>query len=217
MILRNDTVDLDKDEMALLEIIAQDEESLDKALTRIAKMAVRTYFAELNSAQFERLVGRAFTARGYDVKNIGGAGDKGIDLIAKYRNETIAVQCKRYDPAQPITPRQVREFLGAVTAAKATTAVFVTTSTYTAAAREFAVAQGIELVDIMQLPTWLAGRSGALGPAFGTYGPIRARTHVPKTRMCGNPRCRYETTTLSRWTYVWVCPRCGHTNKVTRE
>src|SRR3990172_11682612 len=81
------TVDLDKDEMALLEIIAQDEESLDKALTRIAKMAVRTYFAELNSAQFERLVGRAFTARGYDVKNIGGAGDKGIDLIAKYRNE----------------------------------------------------------------------------------------------------------------------------------
>ncbi|MBZ0169583.1 MAG: restriction endonuclease [Kofleriaceae bacterium] len=57
--------------------------------------------------------------RGYEVEHRSGRGDEGVDLLARKGSETLVVQCKRYG-AQTISPAQVRELLGAVTATKAT-------------------------------------------------------------------------------------------------
>ena len=89
-----------------------------------------SHLTNMDPGDFERLVGRALSARGYKVEHRGGRGDEGIDLLAARGGETIAIQCKRYDQGQ-ITPKHVREFLGAITAAKVDRGVFVTTSTYT--------------------------------------------------------------------------------------
>ena len=149
-------IELDAQDAAVLQVLAEDGESPADTLRRVVKSIGRDYVTRLAPAQFERLVGRAFEAYGYRIRQTGGPGDQGIDVLATKDGRTIAVQCKRYDAAQFITPREIRELLGAATAAKATEALFVTTSTFTTAAREFARSQNIWLIDIDALPNWLA-------------------------------------------------------------
>jgi restriction endonuclease Mrr len=194
------SIELEQADARLLELIARDGESSQDVLWRVVSAALRTHLTTLDHTEFERLVGRALTVRGFSVDHVGGVGDQGIDLLARSEGHMIAVQCKRYGD-QPITPQQMREFFGAITAAKATAATFVTTSTYTAAAREFGIAQGIELIDASNLRDWL----------------VDLTNMNPWKVVCGNLSCRHEPKGVSPWsTHMWLCSKCGHTNTVAR-
>jgi len=84
-------------------------------------------------------------AQGYVAQLTPWSGDEGIDVIAQKGAERIVVQCKKQ--AKKVTPRQVREFCGAVQHADASSGKFFTTASFSEQAKEFAVGEPIELID----------------------------------------------------------------------
>jgi hypothetical protein len=92
---------------------------------------------KLHPGDFEAEVGRWLQREGWRVEHRGGTGDGGIDLLARKRGETLAVQCKRYAEHATVTASQVRELYGAAVAEGATGAVLVTTGRVSKAAREW--------------------------------------------------------------------------------
>jgi restriction system protein len=64
-------------------------------------------------------------------------------------------QCKRYSPDNLIGAATVREFYGAVTAERAVKGILITTSDFTAQAREFAERVGVELIGLAGLQNLL--------------------------------------------------------------
>lgn len=109
-------------------------------------------------AFFEKLVVDLLLKMGYgwddstSGKTIGGSGDDGIDGIIsedKLGLENIYIQAKRY-ASNKVPPREIRDFIGAMTILGARKGVFFTTSEFTAQAAKHANdAQGmsITLVD----------------------------------------------------------------------
>ena len=74
-------------------------------------------------------------------KRTGGSGDGAIDGIITedvLGLDVIYLQAKKYGQDSPIGPDKIREFAGAMDAHGITKGVFVTTSRYTRAAREYA-------------------------------------------------------------------------------
>ncbi len=93
---------------------------------------------KLHPADFEAEVGRWLQREGWHVERRGGTGDGGIDLLARRRGETLAVQCKRYAEHATVTASQVRELYGAAVAEGATGAMLVTTGHISAPAQSWA-------------------------------------------------------------------------------
>ncbi len=96
----------------------------------------------LTHQEFEEFVRILLEVSNYytAVKRIGGAGDRGADLLAK--NQTgaqVIVQCKHYQPEHKVVPKEIREFLGAKQDYQAEEGLFVTTSSFTAQARSYAI------------------------------------------------------------------------------
>ncbi len=87
--------------------------------------------------EFEAEVGRWLRRDGWRIEHRGGTGDGGIDIVAKKGRETLAIQCKRYAEATPVTASQLRDLYGAAIAEGATGAVMVTTGRVSKAAREW--------------------------------------------------------------------------------
>ncbi len=105
---------------------------------------------------FERLVARLLVAMGYGgslddvVRAVGRTGDGGVDGIIKADRLGLDVLCILAERrAEPVGSSAVREFAQRVEAFGARKGVFLTTSTFTPEAREFADrgAQKVVLVD----------------------------------------------------------------------
>ena len=74
-----------------------------------------------------------------DLQRVGGTGDGGIDGIIsldKLGLEKVYVQAKRWQ--QPVGRPEVQAFYGALAGQRANKGVFITTSSYTQQASEFA-------------------------------------------------------------------------------
>jgi restriction system protein len=109
---------------------------------------------------FERLVVRLLTTIGYGGsladagKAIGKSGDGGIDGVIKEDKlglDLLYIQAKRWDNAVDRT--EIQKFVGALHGKKARKGIFITTSTFTRGAKEYA--EGVEtklvLIDGAQL------------------------------------------------------------------
>lgn len=94
----------------------------------------------LHPGDFEAEVASWLQREGWRVERRGGTGDGGIDLVARKRGETLAVQCKRYAERTTVTASQVRELYGAAVAEGATAALLVTTGHVSEPARAWAEA-----------------------------------------------------------------------------
>jgi predicted nucleic acid-binding protein len=94
----------------------------------------------LHPGDFEAEVAGWLQREGWRVERRGGTGDGGIDLLARKRGETLAVQCKRYAEHATVTAAQVRELYGAAVAEGATGAMLVTTGHVSAPAHAWAEA-----------------------------------------------------------------------------
>lgn len=131
--------------------------------------ALPTLLSEVHPLEFERVIGRILSARGYEVSTTNRSYDGGVDLIASQpqaENYTeLVVQCKRYSPGRRVGVREVRELHGVLTQrANTTGAILVTTSAFTSEARRFAsvVDKRLKLIDSTDLHSWLIEGAQAL-------------------------------------------------------
>lgn len=105
---------------------------------------------KLDGRKFEKIVALIYKNLGYQTKIIGGAGDRGIDIIIKKDRERTFIQCKQMDI---VSPKYVREFYGSVIdhLGEGERGLLVTTGGFTAEGKEFAKDKSIELIDGLKL------------------------------------------------------------------
>jgi restriction system protein len=118
---------------------------------------------ELSPAFFERLVVDLIVAMGYGggsrenvVQRLGKSGDQGIDGVVNEDPlglDVVYVQAKRYAPDNTVGRERIQQFAGALAGQGASKGVFVTTSSFTKNAGEFAqrVPHRIILIDGSEL------------------------------------------------------------------
>jgi restriction system protein len=137
---------------------------------RKRRLAATRDILALTPSEFEGYVAYLLEETGYRVEQTGGSGDRGIDLLAKRDGLTYVVQCKRYE--QTIGPGTVREMIGAMTNAGVPRGFLITTSGFTAGARQEArrAPYKLDLVDGTRLVRW--ARAHGL-PAEVMAGPSR--------------------------------------------
>lgn len=108
---------------------------------------------------FEKLVVKLLDAMGYSGKNgnvkvTTKSNDGGIDGIINQdplRTSTVYLQVKRYAEKNIIGRPAIQAFYGALAGVNADRGVFITTSSFSSGALEFAKNQGIVLIDGIQL------------------------------------------------------------------
>jgi restriction system protein len=117
---------------------------------------------ELSPAFFERLVVDLIVAMGYGgsrdsvVQKLGKSGDEGIDGVVNEDPlglDVVYVQAKRYAPDNTVGRERIQQFAGALVGQGASKGVFVTTSSFTSGAVQYAqrVPQRIILIDRSEL------------------------------------------------------------------
>jgi restriction system protein len=118
---------------------------------------------ELSPAFFERLVVDLIVAMGYGggsrdsvVQKLGKSGDGGIDGVVNEDPlglDVVYVQAKRYAPDNTVGRERIQQFAGALVGQGASKGVFVTTSSFTNGAVQYAlrVPQRIILIDGSEL------------------------------------------------------------------
>jgi restriction system protein len=139
----------------------------------------------LSWREFERLVAAAFAAKGWSPELVGQHGpDGGTDLFLRRAKQRAIVQCKqRRFPGATVDVREVREFVGVITAGKLMKGFFVTSGVFTPEATEFAakVAQ-LELIDGADLLVMFGHCPkcrGSIEPKRGKYGVFLSCVRYP--------------------------------------
>lgn len=117
----------------------------------------------MTGVQFEDKVVQLCEQDGFiDVVRVGGAGDRGVDVIATHPDgrHTI-IQCKRYTVGRKVSDPEMRNFVGALRLHRPEPdlAVLVTSSGFTAPALVTARDQQIITLDRNQFAVWLRGVS----------------------------------------------------------
>lgn len=109
---------------------------------------------QMHPVAFERLIGEnLFKKIGYSVEYTPVSGDGGIDIVARKGAEIIAIQCKRYKGT--VNAAMVRELAGVLYDGRFSKGYLITTGTFSAGTRSWAVGKPIELIDGQQLINWL--------------------------------------------------------------
>lgn len=106
---------------------------------------------QLSGVEFERVIANLLRAMGFRAELARASGDGGIDIVAVLDRPLIGgrylIQCKRFTEDTPVSAPVVREFYGAFQADRsAVKAILITTSDFTAQARQFAEGLPIELI-----------------------------------------------------------------------
>lgn len=109
---------------------------------------------QMDGLTFEKYLSVLFARRGYAVERTPYVGDWGADLVIRKDGVKTVVQAKRYK--KRVGVRAVQEVVASKGKYSCTEALVVTNSTYTAAARELAHANRVELWDRERLVKELA-------------------------------------------------------------
>jgi DnaJ-domain-containing protein 1 len=125
----------------------QDQRNRRRSLEDLQKLA---------GFEFEALIEQLFRGDGYQVIPCGGSGDEGIDLILRINQSKDVVQCKRWK--SDLGSAVVREFYGSLMHAGARQGFIITTASFSASARSFAVGKPILLIDGHTLVAWIGGQ-----------------------------------------------------------
>ncbi len=137
--------------------VASPDDQLEVAVAELRKSATSDLLeilATVSPSFFERVVldllhGMGYGANREDLQQVGGPGDAGIDGVISLDRlglEKVYVQAKRWQ--ENISRPQLQAFYGALAGQKARKGVFITTSLFSAQARDYARSvEGIVLVD----------------------------------------------------------------------
>ncbi len=163
-------------------------------LSRTATSGDSKSFHDMSWREFELLVGEAFRAKGFRVRETGGGGpDGGVDLVLLAGSEKYLVQCKRWR-ALKVDVSTVRDLYGVMAATGASGGFVVSAGEFTKDAAAFAAGRNVELINQRQLMAMVQeARSGsAQSKATETRSNVVAAA-IPSTRpKC--PNCGSEMT-----------------------
>lgn len=139
-------------------------EQIENGVTRVKAEVAVTLLERLRDSDpgfFEDAVVRVLLAMGYGGtarrgKRIGGTGDGGVDGVIDQDAlglDQIYVQAKRYADGRTVGREAIQAFIGALHGFGATRGVFITSSSYTRDAREYAtgIATRVILIDGQRL------------------------------------------------------------------
>lgn len=115
------------------------------------------YTMFLGHKEFEHLIARLLRRDGWsNVQVMGGANDRGADVVASTGNARVVVQCKHYK-SQKVGSKEMQQFLGMVFGEHgATVPVFVTSNQFTREAKLIGDSHGIHLISGQELARWQA-------------------------------------------------------------
>lgn len=113
----------------------------------------------MDGLQFEQYVARLFQHRGFQVKVTRASGDLGVDIIARSRDRSYAVQVKRVHAA--VSRRAVSDAVAGKTHYGCHSAMVVTNSYFTQGAKDLAVSTRCELVNRDTLANWITEYAAA--------------------------------------------------------
>lgn len=133
-------------------------EGTHRALTEQLEATLLERMREVTPATFEHMMVELLIAMGYGGgrremgEALGRSGDGGIDGVVKEDSlglEVVYLQAKRYAADHAVGAPDINAFVGALIGRRATKGVFVTTSSFTQPAREYAdrVPHRIVLID----------------------------------------------------------------------
>ncbi len=131
------------------EISQTPEEAIDSALAELNQSIsseLMRFILALTPEQFEVLVLDVLLAMGYGadrraLQRVGGSGDGGIDGVVTLDRlglEKVYVQAKRWAPGNTVGRPDIQSFYGALAMHHANKGVFITTSSFSQHAIEFA-------------------------------------------------------------------------------
>jgi restriction system protein len=112
--------------------------------------------------KFEEVVAELLNKQGYDVELTPVSGDGGFDLYAAKKEGLgrflYLVECKRYRPPNKVGVEIVRSLHGVIQAKRATAGAIVTTSFFTAGAKEYQqdLQYQLHLHDYLVLQHWIS-------------------------------------------------------------
>jgi restriction system protein len=141
------------------------EETIDTAYGQVRTALAEELLGRLverDDRFFEDVVLDVLVALGYGgskpdaAERVGRSGDGGIDGVIREDTlglDAIYVQAKKWAPDRNVGPREIREFLGALQDVEATKGIFITTSSFSADARELARRRRVVLMDGLELAT----------------------------------------------------------------
>lgn len=107
-------------------------------------------FANLDSADFEKLLYRLFEAMDYKVEHVGHPKDQGADLILNRGAERIVAQAKRFIDT-PVGNKAVQEAVAARNYYNCNGTIVATSSNFTKEAIDLAKANNVYLIDRKEL------------------------------------------------------------------
>lgn len=139
---------------------------VEKEINSATKSELLDRILQLEPERFEKLVLKLLHRLGYgaseeDLDHSGKSGDEGIDGIINQDHlglQNLYIQAKRYAIGNLVGSPDIRNFLGSLVGKGANSGVFITTSTFTKDATQFAQDQksprivlidGYQLVDLM--------------------------------------------------------------------
>ena len=97
--------------------------------------------------KFEEYCGHLYTAMGYDVKVTPKTNDGGYDLILHKNKDKMVVECKCYAQKHSIGRPLIQKLVGANQIAQADRLAFITTSSFSKEAVDYAQEMNVELID----------------------------------------------------------------------
>ncbi len=143
--------------------------------THVGHVADLDHMLSLTPTQFEEYTRQLLIENGYTSMRLnGGAGDLGADLLGKDPDgRSLVVQCKRYAPIKKVGSREMQLFIGMQQIHhKAERGVYVTTSDFTAAARDLGNRHGIWLINGSGLVHLQQGQSSTVGRGRSWFGGV---------------------------------------------
>jgi hypothetical protein len=112
-------------------------------------------FLSMTPQEFESAMTQLLNLLGYRAETTQLTADGGIDIWASDPRPIVGgriiVQCKRYGASSTVGEPVVRDLFGLVHAHAISKGVIITTSTFTNAAKKFAIGKQVELIDGQQL------------------------------------------------------------------
>lgn len=145
--------------------LASPDDRLEEALLELRQTVSQELLeilSQVSPKYFETVVLDLLHRMGYgtsrsDLQRVGGAGDGGIDGVISLDRlglEKVYIQAKRWQ--NPVGRPEVQGFYGALAGQRATKGVFITTSSFSQQAEEFAhsverivLVDGLKLADLM--------------------------------------------------------------------
>lgn len=106
-------------------------------------------FAQIEWRRFEAVVEALFKQAGYRTQSQTHGADAGVDIwlySPAVEGSVGVVQCKHWQ-GKPVGVKELREFLGVITAQRVQNGTYATSSRFTADALAFAGANGIRVLD----------------------------------------------------------------------